>query len=86
MRKIEPKTRKDLREGPIDSSKEKVFPTFRIENIYLPESKDWDVGKEYTITLKLKMTGYSNSKFQKDSEYDIIGIDPKSSKHNSDHK
>ena len=61
---------------PVKFEDRKVFPRFRIELIHLPEAKKWDIGKEYTVTLKLKMTGISISKFQNDSEFDIIGIDP----------
>jgi len=88
LRKIEPKSRKELHELDFDS-KEKMFPTFSIENVHLPEAKDWEIGQEYHVLLKLKMTGFSNSKFQKNSDYDIIGIDPNAkggSSHNSSHK
>ena len=78
LRKIEPKTHEAMMEGPARSDKDKkIFPRFRIELVHLPEAKKWEIGKEYTVKLKLKMTGISISKFQNDSEFDIIGIDPK---------
>ena len=78
LRKIAPKTESSMMEGPARSSKErKIFPHFRIELVHLPEAKKWDIGKEYTITLKLKMTGISISRFQNDAEFEIIAIDPK---------
>ena len=84
IRKIKPQARDRFTEGPSDGSM-KVFPTFRIELVHLPEAKKWKVGMEYTITLKLNQTGISISKFQNDAEFDIIGIDPSGSDHNTDH-
>ena len=84
IRKITPQAVGRNLIGPGSESK-KVFPTFRIELVHLPEAKKWEIGHEYTITLKLKQTGISISKFQNDAEFDIIGIDPKGSDHNSDH-
>ncbi len=86
MRKIVPKTEDHVFPRSKDGESKKVFPRFRIELTHLPEAKKWDIGKEYTITLKLKMTGISISRFQNDSEFDIIGIDPKGSSHNSSHE
>jgi len=77
MRKVVAKTHKEMDGEPFKSEDKKFFPRFRIELIHLPEAKKWEIGKEYTVTLKLKMTGISISKFQNDSEFDIIGIDPK---------
>ena len=84
MRKIVPKTHEGL-SATSPSGKEKPhFPTFRIELIHLPEAKKWDVGSEYMVTLKLKQTDISISRFQNDAEFDIIGINPKGG--GSDHK
>ena len=67
-----------------DSSKKKepkkIYPHLRLEHHFFPEVKKWEVENEYMITLKLKMTGLSISRFQNDSEFDIIGIDIKSDK------
>ena len=54
---------------------EKIYPRLRLEHKFFPEAKKMKVGEEYEITLKVKMTGLSISKFQNDSEYDIIGCD-----------
>ena len=90
LRKIKPKSESDMFGPSKKQEDKKIFPHFSIDNTHLPEAKDWEVGKEYLVTLKLKMTGFSNSRFQKNSEYDIVGIDPKgkakNSTHNSDHK
>ena len=78
MRNIEPKT-EDYVEGPSVASSNKkstkIYPRLRLEHQFFPETKNWKVGKEYTVELKLKMTGLSISKFSNDSEFDIIGFD-----------
>lgn len=77
LRKIKPKKEKLMTDGPAEVSDKGIFPRFRIELVHLPEAKKWDIGKEYTVTLKLKMTGISISRFQNDAEFDIVAIDPK---------
>ena len=81
MRKIEPKIDEM---GPTESGKKrepiKVYPRLRLEHQFFPEVKKWDVEKEYTMTLKVKMIGLSISKFQNDSEFDIIGFETDSEK------
>lgn len=78
MRKIEPKV--DEMSGEMPSTKSakkepiKTYPRLRMEHQYFSEVKKWEVGKEYTVKLKLKMTGISISRFQNDSEFDIIEI------------
>lgn len=72
IKKITPKTSKSMiasEKGPTP-----VFPHLRIELEQLPEAKKWEVGKEYTIELQLKMTGISISRFQNDVEFDIVGM------------
>ena len=79
MRKIEQKVDEM---GPMVESSGKMkkhepiksYPRLRLEHQFFPEVKKWEVMKEYTITLKVKMTGISISKFQNDSEFDIIGF------------
>lgn len=77
MRKIKPKSDKQMMEGPSEvSSEKKYYPRLRIELVHLPEAKKWKLEKEYTIALKVKMTGLSISRFQNDAEFDIMAIDP----------
>lgn len=66
-------------EGPsrTKGKSKKTYPHMRMEHQFFPEAKKWEVEKEYTVTLKLKMTGLSISRFQNDSEFDIVGIDIK---------
>lgn len=54
-----------------------IYPHFRIELTHLPEAKKWEIGKEYTIKMGLKMTGISISRYQNDAEFEIheIGIE-----------
>lgn len=53
----------------------KVYPRLRLEHEYFQEAKKHEVGKTYRITLEVKMTGLSISKFQNDSEYEIHGYE-----------
>ncbi len=83
IRKIEPKSDAVDEDISVVKSKrepKKIYPRLRLEHSFFPEIKKWEVGKEYTVTLKLRMTGISISRFQNDSEFDIIGIDDKSKK------
>ena len=45
--------------GPCDGKNKKFLPHFRMEHKFFPEAKKWKVGEEYTVKLKLKMTGIS---------------------------
>ncbi len=64
------------------SSKKAVyFPTTNFDNKILPEAADWEPGKTYVVTLKLRMTGISIRKNDKgkdrgDYNFDIVGVDP----------
>ena len=75
MKKVTPKTHEGMMEGPAKIEQKPMYPHFRIELTHLPEAKKWEIGKEYTLGLKLKMTGISISRFQNDVEFDITGID-----------
>lgn len=80
MRKIEPKTDEIMRGSPVESGLKKgepmkIYPHIRLEHQFFPETKKWEVGKEYEVCLKMKMTGLSISKYQNDSEFDIIGCE-----------
>lgn len=58
-----------------DKEPKKIYPTIRLAHEFFPETKKWEVGKEYEVTLKLKMTGLSIARWQNDSEFDIIGFE-----------
>lgn len=55
----------------------KVYPMFRIDLDHLPEAKKWEVGETYKVELHLKQVGISQSRFQNDVEFEVIGINPK---------
>ena len=77
MRKIKPETIKDMKAemGPARP----MYPHFSISLEHLPEAKDWDISKKYTITLELKMTGKMieerPGKDYSHSDFDIVGIE-----------
>ena len=74
MRKITPKKRKEMVDGP----EEPRYPKFSIDLEHLPEAEKWDIGKKYTITLELEMTGLNIEKKENwnNASFDIIGIEP----------
>lgn len=84
MRDIKPKKINRYSEPIMKSEKEKVrFPSVTLSLDVVPEAKDWEVEEEYTITLKLKMTGISMRKsmnsyddeWGNNATFDIIGVD-----------
>lgn len=79
MRKIKPRVNEYM-EGPMamSSSKKKsdpIYPTVRIDLEHIPEAKDWKVGDEYTIEMKVRMTGLSQSRFDNSAEFEIREIE-----------
>ena len=40
---------------------EPIFPSFHLTEGDLPQVKDWDVGEEYTLTVKVKMEGKNDT-------------------------
>ena len=71
-RKIEPKR---MENGIIAESSKEYYPEFRIDLMHLPEAKDWELGKEYYISLKLRQTSMDLHKNKKDKEMGYIGFD-----------
>lgn len=85
MRKIKPKVDSYM-EGSISNMKPKKssprYPTMRLDLEVVPEAKKWDVAKagstdgpEYEITLKVKMIGISQSRFDNSVEFELREID-----------
>ena len=59
------------------------YPKFSIDLEHMPEAEKWDIGKKYTITLELEMTGINIEKKEdyNNASFDIKGIDvPKAKK------
>lgn len=57
-----------------------IYPYFSIDITELPEAKDWKIGEEYVVTLKLRQTGlniYKNEHRKEDygsASFEITGI------------
>ena len=81
MRKVEPKVDQYMESGPIPGrlkkgkEPEKIYPHLRLEHNFFPEAKKCEVGKKCKVMLELKTTGLSISKFQNDTEFDIVGFE-----------
>jgi len=79
MRKIKPEEANKT-DSPVSVTSEnknkKIYPMFSINHKFFPESKKWEVGKDYVVTLKMTMVGNSISRFNNESEFEIKGIDP----------
>lgn len=85
MTKIKPKV-DDYMESGIGAMKPKKspprYPTLRLDLETIPEAKKWEVSKagsnegpEYTIELKVKMIGLSQSRFDNSAEFEIREIE-----------
>ena len=78
MRKVIPKTQEYMEDGPVSMSKKKdkkIYPRLTLQHEQFPETKNWEVGKKYKVTMELKMTGLSISRFSNDSEFEIHGFE-----------
>ena len=74
MRYIKPMTWKEEMKSNDDEPR---YPCvdFKVEDI--PESKDWEVGKEYTLSLKVRMRSITDSiKGDDRVSFDVLGIEP----------
>jgi len=57
---------------------DKIFPCLYMDFDNLPEAKDWEVGEEYTVTLKVRMTSvHQDERGPKDGSvgFDVVGVD-----------
>lgn len=89
MRAIKPKTDEMMigcETGVKKGEPAKVYPRLRLEHQFFPEAKKMKVGEEYEVTLKIKMTGISISKYQNDSEFDIVGCEMEGSEDKKEEK
>jgi hypothetical protein len=82
--KDEAKARKEhsFKMDPVESSSMIDLPYISLNAKQLPEIKKWEVGKEYEMTVKVKMNSYSENKSLSGSEiarasFDVIGIELK---------
>ena len=84
MRKIKPKKSEGMMATSKKESSQPIWPSFRIELTHLPEAKKWEIGEEYEIGLKVKMTGLSISRYQNDAEFEIKEIEPEGAEEEKD--
>ena len=74
MRQIKPKNNNTLSE-----EREPDYPKFSISLDYLPEAKEWKIGKEYKVTLKLEMTEITIGNAYRDDKgnvrFDVKGVE-----------
>ena len=58
------------------------LPSFRLEKKDMPEIAKWEVGDEYELRIKVRMTSYeehkslSSEESRANGEFDIIGVEP----------
>lgn len=70
-------------DGPMKKAESKPrYPTIRMDLDTIPEAKDWkvseagsDKGNEYEITMKVKMIGLSQSRFDSNAEFEVREIE-----------
>lgn len=71
MKKIKP-----IRYGEDIIKDEPYYPSLHLDSKQLSEIKNWEVGKSYTITLKIKQTSkIENDKGDIMADFNIIGIE-----------
>ncbi len=66
----------DTKDGfePYKPSKTDRLPNFTVDASIIPESKDWEVGDEYELTVKVIMTRYEASQGKKRVSFAIESI------------
>lgn len=63
--------------GMIESSSSKVlyFPNFQLKQSDIPESKNWEVGKRYSVEMMLEMTAMEARKGKEPTvRFDVVGL------------
>ncbi len=71
MRDVKPQEIKRYELSKAESSKpQKKYCNISVDLNTLPEAKNWEPGKEYTVTFKMKMTGLSLRKSSQANDYD----------------
>lgn len=73
MRYIKPKT---FKMEMMSNEDEPRFPMIDLDVKDIPEAKDWEVGKEYEVTLKVRMRSITDSIKGDDRVcFDILGVE-----------
>ena len=52
----------------------------------VPEAKDWEVGKEYELNLKVKQVGRRKDKFEDTASFEILKVKNTNNPHNKQEK
>ncbi len=61
--------------GPMESSKEtKYYPSISLKLEDIPEAKDWEIGKQYTIGIVVEMTNMRKSEDESSVGFDILAV------------
>lgn len=71
--KVKPKKRGEMYDEPIKGEKE-YYPEISIDHSTLPAIKDWKVGEEYLITMKVKQVGQTDDKYSHRGSFEIREI------------
>jgi len=73
LKKVKPE-----KNGMPEVKSKEYFPSVHFDSKTLPEIKDWEVGEEYVVVMKLKQTSYSEHENDKentaDASFDIVEI------------
>jgi hypothetical protein len=87
MKKVIPKIPEYLEEGLITPKKKKgkeTYQRFNVTHDFIPEAKDLEFGKSYTIIMKVKVVGLSISRFSNETEFEVHEYDIKGKKDKSE--
>lgn len=73
--RLKPRSWKD--DMPMSSGDDKHFPSLTMSLKDLPEAADWEIGKEYSLDLKVKQVSISKDKDGGGSvRFDIVAVNP----------
>jgi hypothetical protein len=84
MKNIKAKSPADwMREMPSSS---KVFPSFHVDEREMPEIDGWEVGKEYVLNIKVKMTNKDEYSDGRDTcaRLEVLAYEDKTPKDDND--
>lgn len=61
--------------GPMSESKTtKYYPSISLKLEDIPEAKDWEIGKQYTVGIVVEMTRMSKSENENSVGFDILAV------------
>lgn len=74
MRSIKPQKDEYMINASKKGESEPRYPSFRLDLEHIPEAKNWKLGEDYEIEMKVKLVGLSQSKFDNGAEFEIKEI------------